>query len=448
MSSSIIGRFPSRLEAVRRKIEESQLNALRELLPDSAIVQACRDAGHKFRRRLLTPVVTVFHMIAAALWPEKSFQAAWQASGCGHVDTGGLSRARKRLPFDVMARLFDRVADAAAALGEPFVAWRGHRVFNIDGACVSMEDNPELHAEFGTCNTKHGPGRYPLARIVVAAFMHTMTAVSYAIGGYRDSESALAEEVLSKLRPGDLIVGDRHFAGANLYGRYIARGLEFVTRKHQRLKVGRLKKLAKHGRGDFVTELPVNPKHRRADPSLPEKVRVRMIRVTASVRGTKATIWLVTSLLDPETYPAEEIARLYAGRWNIETLFRELKLTMGADVLRSKKPDGVRKEFAARMCAMNLVRTLMIEAALEHGEDPASLSFSNAVRATVATSLKMSEAPVWRLRGLYDELLAEIAAERVPDRPGRNEPRALTRERKHYPRLKVKRSDWRRRHAA
>ena len=58
MSSSIIGRFGSRLEPVRRKIEESQLNALRELLPDSAIVQACRDAGHEFRRRLLTPCFT------------------------------------------------------------------------------------------------------------------------------------------------------------------------------------------------------------------------------------------------------------------------------------------------------------------------------------------------------------------------------------------------------
>ena len=433
MSSSIIGRFGSRLEPVRRKIEESQLNALRELLPDSAIVQACRDAGHEFRRRLLTPVVTVFHMIAAALWPEKSFQAAWQASGCGRVDTGGLSRARERLPFDVMARLFDRVADAAAALGECFVAWRGHRVFNIDGFCSSMEDNPELHAEFGTCNTKHGPGRYPLARVVVAAFMHTMTAVAYAVGRYRDSENALAREVLPKLAPGDLIVADRHFAGANLYGEYLAGGLEFVTRKHQRLKVGRLKRLVKHGPGDFVTELAVNPKHRRAEPSLPEKVQVRMIRVTASVRGRKTTIWLATSLLDPETYPAEEIARLYAGRWNIETLFRELKLTMGADILRSKKPDGVRKELAARMMAMNMVRMLMIEAAVRHGEDP---------------SLKMSEAPVWRLAGLYYELLAAIAAEKVPDRPGRNEPRRVTRERKHYPRLRVRRSEWRRRHAA
>ena len=54
----------------------------------------------------------------------------------------------------------------------------------------------------------------------------------------------------------------------------------------------------KHERGDFVTELRVNAAHRKADPSLPGVVRVRMIRVTVGIRGKQTTIWLVTSLLD------------------------------------------------------------------------------------------------------------------------------------------------------
>ncbi len=448
MSTSIIDGFRSRLESVGGKTQESQMNALREILPDSQILAACRDAGHEFRRRLLTPVVTVFHMIAAALWPEKSFRSAWQSTGAPRVGSGSLADARARLPLRVIATLFGKVTAAAQTLCEPFVRWRGHRVMNLDGFCASMEDNPDLHEAFGTSNGRHGTGRYPLARVVVAAFMHTMIAVSYAVGRYRDSEQALTRKVLPKLAPGDLIVADRHFAGANLYAEYLASGQEFITRKHQLLKVGRLKRLVKHGRGDFVTELRVLPHHRRADPSLPKTVRVRLIHVTASIRGKQTTIWLVTSLLDSQKYPAEEIARLYAARWKIETLIRELKVACGADVLRSKKPDGVRKELAARMMAMNMVRMLMIEAALAHGEEPSVLSFSNAMRLLIATSQKMSEAPVWRLRGLYEEMLAGIAAERVPTRPGRNEPRAIAREKKHYPRLGIKRADWRRRHAS
>lgn len=447
MSTSIIGGFRARLESVRRKIEESQMNALRDILPDSDVLAACRAAGHEFRARLLTPVVTVFHMIAAALRPEGSFRSAWQSSGAPHVSTGSLSDARARLPLGVVSALFDTVAGAAETLSEPFVRWRGHRVVNVDGFCSSMEDNPGLHEAFGTSNGRHGSGRYPLARVVVAAFMHTMITVSYAVGRYRDSEQALTREVLPKLRAGDLIVADRHFAGANLYAEYLAGGQEFITRKHQRLKVGRLKRLVKHGKGDFVTELRVLPHHRRANDSLPETVRVRMIRVTASIRGKQTTIWLVTSLLDAEKYPADEVARLYAARWKVETLIRELKVACGADVLRSKKPDGVRKELAARMMAMNMVRMLMIEAGLAHGEEPSALSFSNAMRLVTATSQKMSTAPAWRLPGLYEEMLAGIAAERVPERPGRNEPRAIAREKQHYPRLGIKRADWRRRHA-
>ncbi len=448
MSTRIIDPFRSELESIRRRIEGSQMNALREILPDEQIHSACREVGHEFRSRLLTPVVTVFHMIAAALWPENSFRSAWQSTGAPRVSSGSLADARTRLPLGVISALFGKVTDAAQALSEPFVRWRGHRVMNVDGYCSSMEDNPELHEAFGTSNGRHGAGRYPLARVVVAAFMHTMITVAYAVGRYRDSENALMREVLPKLRPGDLIVADRHFAGANLYAEYLAGGQEFITRKHQRLKVGRLKRLVKHGRGDFVTELHVNPSHRRADPSLPEVVRVRMIRVTVGIRGKQTTIWLVTSLLDAEKYPADEVARLYAARWKVETLIRELKVACGADVLRSKKPDGVRKELAARMMAMNMVRMLMIEAGLAHGEEPSALSFSNAMRLVTATSLRMSTAPVWRLRELYTEMLAGIAAEKVRTRPGRNEPRAIAREKQHYPRLSIKRAEWRRRHAS
>ncbi len=444
MSTHVIDPFGSELESIRTRIHGSQMNVLRDILPDEQILSACREAGHEFRRRLLTPVVTVFHMIAAALWPENSFRSAWQSTGAPRVSSGSLADARTRLPLGVVSALFDKVTDAAQRLSEGYVRWRGHRVVNIDGFCSSMEDNPELHEAFGTSNGRHGAGRYPLARVVVAAFMHTMIAVSYAVGRYRDSEQALTREVLPKLQAGDLIVADRHFAGANLYAEYLGGGQEFITRKHQRLKVGRLKRLVKYGRGDFVTELRVNPSHRRADRTLPEVVRVRMIRVTVGIRGKQTTIWLVTSLLDAQKYPADEVARLYAARWKIETLIRDLKIACGADVLRSKKPDGVRKELAARMMAMNMVRMLMVEAAVTRGEDPQRLSFSNAMRLVTATSLKMSEAPVWRLPILYEEMLAGIAASTVPERPGRNEPRMTAREKQHYPRLGIKRAEWRR----
>ena len=460
MSSSSVGSFRSELEAVREGLRESHLNALRNMLKDSDILGACREVGHKFRKRLLTPVVAVFHMIASGLWPDASFQAAWHVFGGEVVGSGSLSKARNRLPVALFTKLADQVAQLAAGVSQPWAVWRGHRVVDFDGTCLSMEDNPELMAEFGTCNTKHGPGRFPLARMVVAMLWGTMTVLGYAVGGYVVSEQALAAELLPLLARGDLAVGDRHFAGANYYARYLERGVEFLTRVHQRLKIGRLKRLVTYSPDDFVVKMRVGKKHRREDPSLPKSVTVRLIRVEGRVpgrsgppkvrttrRGKFKSIWLATSLIDAERYPAAEIGKVYAGRWRIETLFREFKITSGADVLRSKKPDGVRNEIAARMMAMNLVRILMIEAATKHGKEPPRLSLTTALRLVISTSLRMSTAPLWELGALYEIMLEGIAAATVPERPGRNEPRMKRRDTKHYEALRTTRAEWRQTHA-
>ena len=66
------------LEEIRREIQAGTLNTLREALPDPAILDACREAGMIWRNRQLPPVVTVLHMVLAALWPEASFNASWQ----------------------------------------------------------------------------------------------------------------------------------------------------------------------------------------------------------------------------------------------------------------------------------------------------------------------------------------------------------------------------------
>jgi len=69
-----IGFLSCGLEAMRTRVSEGQLNALRALLPDDAIWKACNIEGYKYRRRLLTPLVVILHYLSAALWPEDSFQ--------------------------------------------------------------------------------------------------------------------------------------------------------------------------------------------------------------------------------------------------------------------------------------------------------------------------------------------------------------------------------------
>ena len=446
---------PVSLEDIRGKLQTTTLNSIREALPDAAIEDACRDVGLIFRNRLIPPVVTVLHMVLAAFWPEASFAASWQVMWDSMVSrlpgaagrspsSGSVAKARKRLPLDLWTKLFAWLSERCQTLGAPWDSWRGHRVVLLDGTCVSMPDEPELRDAFGSTRD----GRYPLARIVTAALAYTATLLAYAVGRYDEGENALAGPVLDALRENDLIVGDRCFAGAARYVGYLRRGLQFITRMHPCLKMSGLVCLERFGAGDFVTEMTIPPQYRKRDASLPRRVMVRRISAAVRIRGKRKVLWLATSLLDAERYPAEEIVELYARRWRIETLFREVKVVLKPDVLRSRTADGVRKELAARMVALNAVRVILLEAAIAHGADPLRLSFVHAVRAVIVFAPAMATAPAWKLPEIYRAMLTEIASHRIPLRPGRNEPRAVRRDPRHYPTLHTPRRLWRLDHAA
>jgi hypothetical protein len=441
------------------QLQQVTFNSVREVLPDRVIDQACEDCKYTYRERVLTPVITVLHMILAAIWPEESFQASWEllwdnAVGAFEAlqgkspSSGSLAKARLRLPMELWQRIWDFVAAKAQDVSKPLARWLGHRVVLVDGTCVSMPATKKLFDHFGTSTGRGGTRHYPLARMVTVALANTMAIIAYAIGRYDQGEMSLLRPVLGRLQKGDLLLADRYFAGANLYAEYKAAGLEFLTRIHQRLKVSRLRPLEGYTANDFVTDLPIGKSHRRKDPTLPPSIRVRLIQATLRIRGKRLATWFVTSLLNGALYPAKEVAGLYARRWRIETLFLQLKIRMSADVMRSKTPSGVLKEMAARMTAMNVVRVIMLEAATAHGRDPLALSFVHALRAILAFAPVLATAPPWKLTAIYAAMLLEIAGRHVPRRPDRIEPRATRREKKHYPRLRCTRQQWRQRIAA
>ena len=431
-----------KLKGIREKLESTQLNGVRELLTDRAIKQICNECKYYFRSRLLTPLVTIFHMLGAAISREGSFQSAWHNIG----ETGrstALSKARKRLPLKIWERLGQWVIDQIEDEFRKKSLWRGHRVIGIDGSGISMGDEEELESVFGKSNSKHGKSRFPIASVVFAFMLNTMTVVGHKIGSYKTSENTLFSKLISQLLHGDLIVGDRRYAGAKLYVDYIRAGIEFITRAHQRLKIELLKVVEELGKNDFIVELPIPPLYCRKDSTLPRSIRVRVIKAEVRTRGKKEILWLITSLLDAKKYPAQEIKLLYKKRWKVEGLIEELKIWLSADVLRSKTEEGIYKEMYARIIAFNLIHWLILKAAKKHLKDPERISVSATLRLTTTYSLKMSMSPFWMLPSLYEDLLEKVAYSKVPYRPDRLEPRMKRRDQKHYSILKISRMEWR-----
>ena len=94
---------------------------------------------------------------------------------------------------------------------------------------------------------------------------------------------------------------------------------------------------------------------------------MRILRFTATIRGFRGRrITLVTTLLDPNLYPAQELVGLYARRWRLELCLRDLKTTMGMEQLRCKSPDMAEKELLAYLIAHNLIRCVIAEAVALH----------------------------------------------------------------------------------
>jgi len=412
-----------------------------------------------YRTPLFPSVVIVLHMITAAIWPEESFVASWQifwAAVSGRFpklsgqspSRGNVSKARNRLPFKLWQNLFERISLLGQQFSRRYDQWKGHRVVLLDGTCLSMPDMPDLIDEFGTNNSRYGLGKYPLTQMVALSLCNTMTILNYNLGRYNQSEISLAWPLLEKLSEGDLLIADRHFAAAHYYARFYDLGIEFLTRIHQNRKISHIKRLTEYGPGDFVGWMKINPVYRKKDDTLPAKVMVRFTQTVVYIRGKRKAIWLVSSLLDNKLYSGCEIAELYGKRWRIETLFREMKVNFSAGVLRSRSAEGKKKEIAARLIAVNVLRIIMLEAALESGVDPIRISFVGAVRTVLAFAPALSIEPVWKLPSIYKAMLKQIASQVVPERPGRNEPRAVRREPKHYPSLKTTRKQWRKNYAA
>jgi hypothetical protein len=99
--------------------------------------------------------------------------------------------------------------------------------------------------------------------------------------------------------------------------------------------------------------------------------------VSYQIRGYRPQR-LITALLDPVKYPAQELVALYHERWELELGYDEIKthmLRQTQQPLRSQSPERVRQELWGVLIAYNLIRLEMQRVADEVGAAPTRISF-------------------------------------------------------------------------
>jgi len=114
--------------------------------------------------------------------------------------------------------------------------------------------------------------------------------------------------------------------------------------------------------------------------------------------------------------------------------FRDIKTTMGMDILRCKTPDMIRKEILMYLIAYNCIRCLIQDIADKQTTEPQKVSFKGCIQALRQWEPYLNQNNISRQKqhDLIQLLYESIAGKVIPFRPGRREPRAVKRRPKKY----------------
>ena len=366
------------------------LGVITSAFPEQAIRTALAETGRSsVRERELPARVVMYYVIAQALFMQVSQREVLRCLLEGVrwlfgprvpikvTGKSGISQARSRLGWEPVKQLHDDIVEPIAVKKTRGAWYKNWKVISLDGSTLDIADTQENQEAFGRPGASRGSSAYPQIRFVSLVENGTHVLFGTEMAGYSTGEITLTKSALKRLKPGMLCLADRNFLGYELWKQARATGADLLWRGKKHLRLEREKELPD---GSYLSQIYPSERDWRKKVN---GIRVRVIEYTLEGMPEAEPLYrLVTTILDHNAAPAEELAALYHERWEIETALDELKTHLrGAQiVLRSKTPDLVKQEFYGFMMAHFAVRGLMHEAALKADEDPDRLSFLHAVR--------------------------------------------------------------------
>ena len=380
----------------------------------------------------------------------RQLQSVMGLHGVHHLDSGNSAycQARARLPVSLLQK---GLLDSSAAVDRQApksTLLRGRSIKASDGSTVSLADTPGNQEQYPQPKSQKPGCGFPIMRLSVLFSLQSGAVLQVATGSYFEHELRLFHTIHNDLQANDILVYDRAGGHFVLAAQLSRKNVDLISRVLNRRIAWRSgRPLGKYDRLFVWKKGSTKPAYLTQEQwaALPEDIPVRVLKVTVNRKGCRTQeLNLVTTLLDPVKYPAQEVAEAYLRRWRLELCLDDLKTTLGMDVLHCLSPEMVQKELLAFLIAHNLLRWVMAQAATEHQVDLYRISFTGAMDAFRHCATAMVQARSAKKRQqLWDDLLLTLADDLVPLRPGRREPRAVKRRPKPYPRLTKPRRQFR-----
>lgn len=407
-------------------------------LVDGAIAGRTRD-----RARRVGPIsmrFAAYYELALALFAQESYEQVCEnliesiPALAGLLPAkSALLGARRRLGPEAVRAIFEQVAGAPVASPDTIGArWHGLRVLGVDGMVVAMPETGANRAHFGGPTAMRRKvieiAGQPQARVVALVECGTRAPVAASIGTYHHDERVLAEDLCKHVGPGDVVVFDRGFPKVALWQCFAATGAKIVMRAATGIGTRIVQELPD---GSYLAEIRVDK--RATSPS----ITVRVIEYQA---GSATTIRLLTNTLEPDLYPAEQIAALYRERWQHEIANLQLKtlqIRRGKVPLRSGNPDEVYQELWAHLTVNNALTRLSTLIADERRQDPERVSFTQILAKARRTVTTQAHAALHTLahtaRAITSDIADDLRRYRNPAREPRTSERSIKSARQRYP---------------
>ena len=368
------------------------IGAFTQVFPIKNVKAVLKQTGTKSKReRLLPNHVVVYYVLAMTMMMTGSYQEVmrWLLEGSRTVTglkskvkplgTSGISQARERLGYEPFKQLYEQFVKPVATAATKGAWYKHLLVVSIDGSSMDVADTPENDQEFGRQISSRGKRKSAFPKVRFVSLIENGSRVLFGMvwGPYATtSEMDLAWQAIKSLKAGMICLADRYYYGYELWKAASETGADLLWRTKSNLILKPHKFLAD---GSYLSYLYASQYDRK------NKINGTLVRVIEYkfkwVRNSER-YRLITTILEPEKAPAEELAVLYHDRWEIETALGECKTKLkGAGIiLRSRTPELVKQELYGFMLTYYTLRTLMHEAALQANEDPDKLSFKHTVQ--------------------------------------------------------------------
>ena len=352
------------------------------------------------------------------------------------TSTSAYCKARKRLPLPLIIDLACQTGRLIQSHAPDSWHWKNKSVFLIDGTTISMPDTKENQEAYPQPTTQAEGIGFPICRMVCVISLATGAIANMAVAAYsgkNTGEQSLLRGLLDTFSPQDVVLGDAIYGTYFLLSALKEKGVDAVFEQMGGRKSD-FRKGKKLGARDHIVEL-IKPTKKpdwmswEEYDAAPKTLSIRELKV-----GGKC---LITTFCSEKEVTKKDLKRLYKDRWHIELDLRNIKTTMGMDVLSCKKPEMIEKEIWVYFLAYNLIRLLMAQSALLVNIQPRMISFKHTLQLWLSWCYKnipLNDETV-------DLLFSLMAQNRVGGRPGRIEPRAVKRRPKPFLRLTTPRID-------